>query len=373
MKPDDFDVPGITLAYLIEELKPLLQGAKIIKIQELPNHWLKIRFRTPKGERALIFAQNKLFITSFKLPAKQQSSGFGAFLNKRLKTLKLERIQQHNLERLLMFEFNQYKLVFELFGEGNLILCDEHQRIVMPLKSKEWGVRSIKKGQPYIFPPSLGVDPRTIEPHSLAAQLKDSKKKLVPALVSVSSVAPVLAEEAAAMSKLQPTAECSALTMPQLTKLCNAIRFLHVVDTRRRSPALFDFRGKRILLPFSLSHASAKLLQSFESVNEAIDVLVASVISQEHVQQVSTKVARLEHAIKKQYEMIDGFERAAEESRKKGEAIFLHYQDISKVVEQAKSLLKQKKPIMYKISSGPVTLEKIDVRTKTAFLRIEEE
>ena len=78
------EIPNISLAYLVAELKPVLDSSILRKVQELPNGWLKFKFQTRQGTKDLVASPNAFFITSYSLPAKQQSSGFGAFLKKHL-------------------------------------------------------------------------------------------------------------------------------------------------------------------------------------------------------------------------------------------------------------------------------------------------
>ena len=61
------------------------------------------------------------------------------FLRKYLSGGKVLFIRQHGLERILIFDIGKgqliYRLIIELFDEGNMILTDEAYRIIKPLRT----------------------------------------------------------------------------------------------------------------------------------------------------------------------------------------------------------------------------------------------
>ena len=56
-----------------------------------------------------------------------------------------------------------YTLIVELFSQGNIILLDEENNIISPLKRKQWSDRDISAKREYIFPPENGINPQDIQ------------------------------------------------------------------------------------------------------------------------------------------------------------------------------------------------------------------
>jgi len=54
---------------------------------------------------------------------------------------------------------NAFKIVFELFGDGNLLLVGDG-KIVNCIEQKKWRHRDVLIGADYVYPPSR-FDPRT--------------------------------------------------------------------------------------------------------------------------------------------------------------------------------------------------------------------
>ena len=72
---------------------------------------------------------------------------FAMFLRKYISGGKVLAIRQHGLERILIFDIGKgkltYRLIIELFDEGNVILTDESYRIIKPLRHHRFRDRDI--------------------------------------------------------------------------------------------------------------------------------------------------------------------------------------------------------------------------------------
>ena len=55
-----------------------------------------------------------------------------------------------------------YTLIVELFAKGNIILLNDENEIILPLKRKHWSDRDISSKKEYQFPTEHGINPITI-------------------------------------------------------------------------------------------------------------------------------------------------------------------------------------------------------------------
>ncbi len=129
VKQQSFEVPNITLSFLVEELRGTLEKAFVSKAQDLEQGWIKLKLSTKKGTASLIITPIALFLSEYRLDAKRQSSGFGAFLNSRLKNKRIDSLKQWKNERIIVLEIGGFLLVIELFGEGNSVLLDKDNSV----------------------------------------------------------------------------------------------------------------------------------------------------------------------------------------------------------------------------------------------------
>ncbi len=366
------EIPSITFAYLLQELKEL-ENSLVTKVQELQNNWIRFRLLTKTGQRDLVFTNNAFFCLQYSMQAKQQSSGFGGFLNKHLKMKKLLAIKQLNFERVFFFEFSEHTLVAELFSKGNLILLDDKCNIMMPKRAEQWSSRTIKRGLPYKEPP-LMENPANISFEKFC-KLMRAELKIVPALVKLAGIAPVIAEEACFLAKIQPSEQASKLSKEQLKTLYSTAKSFYTgISLEKESPVLIEHKGKQVLVPFKLKSFSDKELRTFKSVNEALNELLVLQTASKG-ESTNLKIAELEHSLVKQKQTLEKTLEAASELKKKGELIYVHFNDISAALEFAKRELLQKrgeKVVMYNKSFGRVILKEIDFKKKKARIEIKE-
>lgn len=76
-------------------------------------------------------------------------------LRKQLKNKRLQKVYQHDNDRIIVFEFKDSKLIVEFFSQDNLVLVDNDFKILFTFKKKIWKDREFKKGETYKFPISL--------------------------------------------------------------------------------------------------------------------------------------------------------------------------------------------------------------------------
>ena len=355
-------IPNISLAYEIAELAPLIEDSILRKVQELSNSWFKLKLQTRQGTKDLIITPNAFFVTSYSLPAKQTTSGFGAFLRKRISNKKILSFRQHSLDRITILEFDEYFLVLELFAKGNIILVTKEFEIVSAYRKEQWKDRKISKGQPYKFPSSKGLNPSEASPAELKKIFAASSADCIRTLVSFLNIAPFAGEEACIRAEVDKTLPAPKLSAPKLKKLLTELKGIYSVDLKKLKPGI----SSEQLLPFK-----AESLQGFEpvpSLNEAIDEFFSKDFAQKRDQPKKTpKEDKLEKNLKSQLKSKDVFEDNAVDSRAAAEAIYANYLAVSQAIELARGFSSgkiNKEEIMYKLSGLGFELKEIDLKNK---------
>ena len=149
-------ISSIDLHYLIEEFQ-ILKDARIDKIYHPRKEELLLQFHViGKGKTLLRIISGKFLFLSENKESYGQPSGFCMFLRKYLGSARLREITQIGSERVALLKFTtkerNYHLYIELFGKGNILLCDENNIIINALEQKIWADRLIKKGEEYSYP-----------------------------------------------------------------------------------------------------------------------------------------------------------------------------------------------------------------------------
>ena len=372
-------IPNISLAYLVAELAPVLEGSIVRKVQELENGWLKFRMQTRQGTKDMIAAPDAIFITSFSIPAKQETSGYGAFLRKKLSNKKVLSLKQQGLDRIVTMQLEGFFLIFELFAKGNVILADESMQILSAYRKEQWKDRILKKGEQYKAPSSKGVNPQLLDVAGLESILKQSDSDLVRTLVKEVNIAPVFADAAclnageAGKKGLEKEMPAKGLSVEETEKLAAEIKALYTIDLKKERPSIAEMDGKKMLLPFLPKMPGLKEIQNFPpsslSLNDAIDAVYSKSFSESKGEQEKTsfskKKSELLHSMQQQKEALEMLLAKVENNAKKAELIYANYSQLFALGEALRSAKKQNLPekdVMYMLGKDFPFLKSIDLK-----------
>jgi len=119
----------IDIKYIVEELNREISGGKIEKIFCSTNDFLLLIYAGVK-KMVRILLPNYIFLTKYRREYPTPTN-FCMKLRKHLQGRIIDRIEQYESERIVEIIFKSgYKLIVELFSEGNLILVDENDKII---------------------------------------------------------------------------------------------------------------------------------------------------------------------------------------------------------------------------------------------------
>jgi predicted ribosome quality control (RQC) complex YloA/Tae2 family protein len=127
-------------------------------------------------------------------------------LRKHIRDLPVKNFYQKNLDRVVVFEIAYkdgfYKLIFELFGEGNLILVGPNEKIILAYNYRRMKDRDIHPGRVFNFPPSLEENITSIDEKSIREKIGANQGKLVSFLNGLLGLGPVYSKDILAKAKL---------------------------------------------------------------------------------------------------------------------------------------------------------------------------
>lgn len=345
-------ITNLTLSYQILEIKDIIEGAFVKNVQLIDEGVFKLKLSTKQGSRNLIVNPSILYLTEYKLPAKQNVYGFSAFIKKYLSNKKILSIQQHEFDRIAILEFAEFSLILEFFHESNIILTDKTNRILNSLKWRKWRDRTVRKGEEYKFPPSRGKNPKEITFSELKESFSQSSDDCIRALIKVVNIAPIFAEEILFKLKIEKAKEAKKLKEKQLRQIYSAIKGHYADIAKQKSQPV---RTKRYLLPFKLSSIKEEQ-EEVISLNEAIDDFYSKEFLQKgkraEEREKEKELSRLEYNLGQLIEAKNRFEKQAKENRQNAELIYSHFNELQQLIDalkQAGAKGDDKSRIMYKL------------------------
>lgn len=185
----DLALSNLALHHLIDENQIILNGF-INKVQTTPMGFLKLKIHTKEGDKNLIATQNAIFLTKQSINANQNPGGFSSFIKKFIFNQRIISLKQKDFDRIVLMEFPDVFLIFELFSKGNVILCDKNFKILRAMKKEKWKDRELKKDEIYKFPSSRGKNPLEIKENEFFDLLNENKKTVFGAIIDIINVAP---------------------------------------------------------------------------------------------------------------------------------------------------------------------------------------
>lgn len=323
------------------ELSKSLKDARFQKAYQPTKDTVLIRFHVPGfGRRDVIFqAGLRVHITQYPPLNPKVPPSFPMLLRKYLSGATVSSVRQHNFDRIMEIDFqkeHKFTLIIELFSKGNIILLDEEGQIILPLKRKLWQDRKISSKETYKYPPERGVNPL----HADISEIKDlflnSNSDIIRTLAT-SGFGGLYAEEIVLRAEVTKDKTAANISDEDLNSIYNSLQeVFEPLLTDNFDPQIVT-DGKDDVLPLDLRMYEGYTKKSFPSFNEAADEFYSSIVGEDikkvHENVWAKEVGKYEKRLRIQKESLDKFEKTVKNSKKKGELLYSHYQEVESVLE----------------------------------------
>ncbi len=250
-------------------------------------------------------------------------TSFAMMLRKYLEGGRVLSIEQHGLERIVSLEIGRketsYRLVVELFDEGNVILCDTDWQIIKPLWHHRFKDREVVPGAEY----TLRDRPAPVPPpETFQALLAGSDRDLVRTLAVDLRLGGAFAEEVCLRAGAERSAPASTVEPGSVHAALESL----VADVIASPTPVIDGKGAWPITLASLS--SARAYPTFDEALEAIYPLSPTAKVVEKREQVS----REERMRRRQEQALSGFEEKIKRNERIAELIYEQYPLASEVI-----------------------------------------
>ena len=335
------------------ELNNLLSGARVDKSFQPTKDIVVMRFHVPGTGRVDLVMQcgSRIHTSQYPLENPTTPPTFPMLLRKRIKGAHVESIKQHNFDRVVEIRVKKdkyYTVIVELFDKGNIILLDDENNIILPLKRKHWSTRDISSKREYLFPEERGINPLTVTEDEFKELFKDPESDAVRTLAK-NGLGSLYAEEiikrandSIEVDKNTPNSE---ITEEQIVGIYNAFKGLFDSLTQESiKPQIVKKDTKEDVVALDLKKYDDFEKTYYESFNEACDEFYSKKVNTDikNVKESAwnKKVKKFEKRLHLQEETLDNFYKTIEDSQHKGEVIYSNYptiENIINVVNQARS------------------------------------
>ncbi|WP_324758111.1 ribosome rescue protein RqcH [Haloarcula montana] len=273
---------------------------------------------------------------------------FAMMLRNRLSGADLVRIEQFEFDRILELEFDREDgsttVIAELFGDGNVVVLDEHGDVVDCLETVRLKSRTVAPGAPYEFP-SARFNPLTVDYDRFVARIESSDADLVRTLATQLNFGGLYGEELCTRAGIDYNVQVEELTEDQFRRLYDIVDDLATrlregdLDPRVYYEGEGEDRQPVDATPIPLEEYEELYSESFAEFNAALDDYFFNVQREDEVEggetqrpDFETEINKYEHIIRQQQEAIEDFEADAEAEREKAELLYARYDLIDEVI-----------------------------------------
>lgn len=342
MKP----MSNVDIFTISDELNNLLSGARVDKSFQPTKDIVVMRFHVPGTGRIDLVMQcgSRIHTSQYPLENPTTPPTFPMLLRKRIKGGHVESIKQHNFDRVVEIRVKKdkyYTIIVELFDKGNIILLDDENNIILPLKRKHWSNRDISSKREYIFPEERGMNPITITENEFTELFENNGDSDVVRTLARNGLGSLYAEEVIAraneITEIDKNTVNNNLTEEQLKGLYEGFKKLFDnLKNESIKPQIVKSDSKEDVIPLDLIKYESFEKTYYNTFNEACDEFYSKKVNTD-IKQIkenawNKKVGKFEKRLKLQQETLDNFEKTIAESTLKGEVIYSNYTTIENII-----------------------------------------
>lgn len=353
---------NVDLYAISHELNQLLKDARVQKAYQPTRDTVIIRFHVPgKGRVDVVFqAGVRVHTTQYPPENPKVPPSFPMLLRKHLKNATVREVRQHNFDRILEIDIQKehdFTLVVELFSQGNIILLDEENQIILPLKHRHLKGRKITSKEKYQYPEERGIHPLDVQLNDLEDLFRNSDSDIIRTLAR-SGLGGMYSEEIilrAGVDKNLPAKDLSEEKIETiyhgLEELFKPLKTFKFQPQIAREPIIEDVNGennrttevptakvgKEDVLPLDILTYKDFEKEYFDTFNQAADEFysrkVGADIKKVQEDVWAKELGKYEKRLRIQEETLEGFRKTVVDSKKKGDLLYAHYSEVQNILE----------------------------------------
>ena len=366
---------SLDIHFVLKELKDL-EGARVDRIYGHGKEEYYIQFHKSNiGKKILrIIVGNAIFLTEEK-SVDETPSGFCTFLRKHLEGKFLDSIEQIEPERILKLVFkskeDEKNLYLELFGKGNIILCNNEEIIIDCLIHHKFRDRSVVPKEKYKYP-SMEYNLFNLQKKDISDLLKKSKKdKVVTSLAVGLGLGGSYSEEVCLLSGIDKGEDPTKISEDDISKIISSIK--NLLKNKKNPQIIYKNKEAVGVIPIALELYKDCENKTFSSFNDALDTYLTKEMKLEKKEEsaYTKKINELKRIIEEQKDTIEAMGQKEIENRAKGESIYNNYKIISEILDEInKASKKYSWEEIKKKLKGHKIVKDVDVKDKQVVVDI---
>ena len=335
------EMTSVDLAALVGELRSYT-GAKVDKAYLYGDDLLRLRMRDfDRGRIELLIEVGEVKRTHLSDPenvpdAPGRPPEFAKMLRNRISGGDFAGVEQYEFDRILTFEFEREDgdtiVVAELFGEGNIAICDSSSKVLDSLETVRLKSRTVAPGVTYGYPDTR-VSPLSIEYDRFAAIMDDSDSDVVRTLATQFNLGGLYAEELCTRAGVEKGLDIERADGEVYDRIFDALtRLSEQIENRRFDPRVYYEDERRVdVTPLELAEYEDLEFESFETFTRALDDYFTNREDAEEIDEeeegpdFQEQIERQQRIVDQQEGAIESRMEEAAKTRERAEALYANY------------------------------------------------
>jgi len=334
------EMTAFDVAAIASEMQGLV-GGFLDKIFHWDGRNVLLRINVQgEGKKELMLKDGRwLHLVADRPETPDTPSGFAVHLRKVLYNTRIVSISQREFDRIVTMDLadrdGTYQVIFELIGDGNLIVVNDG-KIINALEQKRWRHRDVLIGAEYAYPPSR-FDPRTASAEEYQAAVLTSKSDLVRTLATSVNLGGQYGEEVCLRTGLDKGRKASGMTAEEIASLRSATLGLFEALKEREFACLVSEGGEAVdATPYPLMVNEGYEREDMPTLSAAISAFLAKKRADEV--KVDPELERLQRQLDQQLKGIEATEREAAVLQSQGDLLYTSYAEVALTLERMNGL-----------------------------------
>jgi predicted ribosome quality control (RQC) complex YloA/Tae2 family protein len=360
---------GIELRYLVNEISKDISEYYVSNIYGISRNSILFKLHHPeKPDILLMFSTFGFWITTRKIEQIEENRLVKRLRNDLLRS-KISEIKQIGTERIVYITFSglnqEFVLIGEFFGDGNIVLCNKEMKILSLLHSIDVRHRKLNVGLNYELPPLGGLNIFEITLKDLS-DIRSVSTAAVRWVGRTLGLPTKYAEEIMKLANINPQSPGNSLSDSDVEKIFSVTKLItEKVVTGVHEPLLVRDEKTSDVLPLPLGDLENKNCTRVTSFMEGLDLLFTENLLEagktSQANTVTQKIEEFEHkleeqtkatsAVKQRTDLISNVAKSFLEFSSKGIAS-LEDPKILQMFKEQNTLLAKERGILFLVVDG---------------------
>jgi predicted ribosome quality control (RQC) complex YloA/Tae2 family protein len=307
------ELSGIELYYLVNKIRPKVSsGYYVSNISSITKNSILLKLHHPAESNIMLMVSTKGIWFTNKKYRQVEENQFVKVLSREIERAKISSVSQPGSERIFFLYFvnranKVRKLIVEIFGKGNIILCDESMEILWILNPIEVRHRTLRTGSEYVLPPKRGDDVLQISLESMKqnASLQPNNTEVVRWLGNCTSLPRKYLEEILLQSEIN-TNYANLLSDNDIEIIYEKTKEItnKIINEKNHEPSvILDKLGLAVdTSPIPMSkEANVKKVETYmDGIDQVLSNEILTIGRDLKTEEANRKILELEHDLEEQ-------------------------------------------------------------------------